>query len=234
MPAACLTWRTAWCRRGCLWRANRRRMRRASYCRSCGVLHQCKRGCDKLIKTSKSDACCLRTSLGQRAFFFCWFLWANAYAAEIHGREARRAEIFLARVMFAFRNKVTLGIFSQFTEKMQKQERSVWIKYMKNSRNNFTCAKNCHKKLMKQKFCVFWNNGRISGIYLVNVHIYLENSRGTGDISRYVLLTTNQKFSIIVLSNFEVEIVSKIQVIQSKIQEKLVRTDKIWFVLERA
>lgn len=52
-------------------------------------------------------------------------------------------------------------------------------------------------------------------------------SREKNNISQYVLLTTNQKFSIIVLSNFEVKIVSKIQVIQSKIQEKLVRTDKI-------
>ena len=49
-------------------------------------------------------------------------------------------------------------------------------------------------------------------------------SRGRNNISQY---TTNQKFSIIVLSNFEVKIVSKIKVIQSKIQEKLVRTDKI-------
>lgn len=52
-------------------------------------------------------------------------------------------------------------------------------------------------------------------------------SREKNNISQYVLLTTNQKFSIIVLSNFEVKIVSKIQVIQSKIQEKLVCTDKI-------
>lgn len=64
-------------------------------------------------------------------------------------------------------------------------------------------------------------------IYLVNVYIYLGMSREKNNISQYVLLTTNQKFSIIVLSNFEVKIVSKIQVIQSKIQEKLVRTDKI-------
>ena len=59
------------------------------------------------------------------------------------------------------------------------------------------------------------------------MHIYLEMSRGRNNISQYMLLTTNQKISIIVLSNFEVKIVSKIQVIQSKIQEKLVRTDKI-------
>ena len=59
------------------------------------------------------------------------------------------------------------------------------------------------------------------------MHIYLEMSQERNNISQYMLLTTNQKFSIIVLSNFEVKIVSKIQVIQSKIQEKLVRTDKI-------
>ena len=63
-------------------------------------------------------------------------------------------------------------------------------------------------------------------ICLVNMHIYLEMSRGRNNISQYMLLTTNQKFSIIILSTFEVKIVSKIQVIQSKIQEKLVRTDK--------
>ena len=59
------------------------------------------------------------------------------------------------------------------------------------------------------------------------MHIYLGMSQERNNISQYMLLTTNQKFSIIVLSNFEVKIVSKIQVIQSKIQEKLVRTDKI-------
>lgn len=80
---------------------------------------------------------------------------------------------------------------------------------------------------MKQKSCVFWNSGEISAICLANMYIYLGKSQRKNDISQYVLLTTNQKFSIIVLSNFGVKIVSKIQVIQSKIQEKLVCTDKI-------
>lgn len=64
--------------------------------------------------------------------------------------------------------------------------------------------------------------------FVLQIYIFIWGvSREKNNISQYVLLTTNQKFSIIVLSNFEVEIVSKIQVIQSKIQEKLVRTDKI-------
>ena len=72
------------------------------------------------MRTSESDACCLRASLGRRAFFLLLISLANAYVAKIRGKEARKAEIFVARVMFAFRNKVTLGIFSQFTEKMRK------------------------------------------------------------------------------------------------------------------
>lgn len=64
--------------------------------------------------------------------------------------------------------------------------------------------------------------------FALQIYIFIWGvSREKNNISQYVLLTTNQKFSIIVLSNFEVEIVSKIQVIQSKIQEKLVCTDKI-------
>lgn len=61
----------------------------------------------------------------------------------------------MARVMFAFRNKVTLGIFSQFTERMQKQERSVWIKYMKNSRNNLHMCKELSQKVNETKILHF-------------------------------------------------------------------------------
>lgn len=61
----------------------------------------------------------------------------------------------MARVMFAFRNKVILGIFSQFTEKMRKQERSVWIKYMKNSRNNLHMCKKLSQKVNETKILYF-------------------------------------------------------------------------------
>ena len=57
--------------------------------------------------------------------------------------------------MFAFRNKVILGIFSKFTEKMRKQRRIIWIKYMKNSQNNLQMCKKLSQKLMKQKICIF-------------------------------------------------------------------------------
>lgn len=57
--------------------------------------------------------------------------------------------------MFAFRNKVTLGIFSQFTEKMRKQRRIIWIKYMKNSQNNLHMCKKLSQKFNETKNCIF-------------------------------------------------------------------------------
>lgn len=57
--------------------------------------------------------------------------------------------------MFAFRNKVILGIFSQFTEKMQKQERFDWIKYMKNSRNDLRMCKKLSQKVNETKILRF-------------------------------------------------------------------------------
>lgn len=53
--------------------------------------------------------------------------------------------------MFAFRNKVILGIFSQFTEKMRKQRRIIWIKYMKNSQNNLHMCKKLSQKVNETK-----------------------------------------------------------------------------------
>nr|DAW43452.1 MAG TPA: hypothetical protein [Caudoviricetes sp.] len=53
--------------------------------------------------------------------------------------------------MFGFRNKVTLGIFSQFTEKMRKKRRIIWIKYMKNSQNNLHMCKKLSQKVNETK-----------------------------------------------------------------------------------
>lgn len=53
--------------------------------------------------------------------------------------------------MFAFRNKVILGIFSKFTEKMRKQRRIIWIKYMKNSQNNLHMCKKTVTKVNETK-----------------------------------------------------------------------------------
>lgn len=57
--------------------------------------------------------------------------------------------------MFAFRNKVILGIFSQFTEKMRKQGRFDWIKYMKNSRNDLHICKKLSQKVNETKILRF-------------------------------------------------------------------------------
>ena len=70
-------------------------------------------------------------------------------------KNAKERNFFGTRVMFAFRNKVILGIFSQFTEKMRKQERSVWIKYMKNSRNNLHMCKKLSQKVNETKILYF-------------------------------------------------------------------------------
>ena len=57
--------------------------------------------------------------------------------------------------MFAFRNKVILGIFSQFTERMQKQRRIIWIKHMKNSQNNLHMCKELSQKVNETKILHF-------------------------------------------------------------------------------
>ena len=57
--------------------------------------------------------------------------------------------------MFAFRNKVILCIFSQFIEKTGKQRRIIWIKYMKNSRNNLRMCKKLSQKVNETKILRF-------------------------------------------------------------------------------
>ena len=70
-------------------------------------------------------------------------------------KHAEGGIFFETRVMFAFRNKVILCIFSQFIEKMEKRRRIIWIKYMKNSRNDLHICKKLSQKVNETKILRF-------------------------------------------------------------------------------